>query len=210
VACFWEQRVARPRVQRVLPDGHADLLFHASGEVEIAGVADAVALPELPAGTAIRGVRLRPEAIGAALRTSASTLRNLTLPAEDVLGARTARRLRDPRYLDRWVRAIQPDRRVRAALHLLGAQPVEDVAASLAVSSRQVRRVLLEHVGISPKAFQQVLRLQRFVQVAERGAPLAAAASEAGYADQSHLSRETRRFTGLTPADLMRQRRTQR
>ena len=109
VTCVWEQHVGQTRVQRVLPDGHADLLFYGSGEVEIAGVADAVSLPELPAGTAIRGVRLRPEAVGAALRTSASTLRNLTVPAEDVFGTATTHRLTDAGGLNEWVRGIQPD-----------------------------------------------------------------------------------------------------
>ena len=159
MTCVWEQHVGQTRVQRVLPDGHADLLFYGSGEVEIAGVADAVSLPELPAGTAIRGVRLRPEAIGAALRTSASTLRNLTVPAEDVFGTATTHRLTDAGGLNEWVRGIQPDRRVAAALRLLDQHPVEDVAASLAVSSRHLRRILLEHVGVAPKVFQQVLRL---------------------------------------------------
>src|SRR5215210_2636008 len=31
VACLWEQRVGVERVQRVVPDGHADLLVHDSG-----------------------------------------------------------------------------------------------------------------------------------------------------------------------------------
>ena len=59
---------AQPGSSAVLPDGHADLLFHGSGEVEIVGVADTVALPTLAAGTVLRGVRLRPAAVGAALR----------------------------------------------------------------------------------------------------------------------------------------------
>ena len=209
VACVWEQRVTRARVQRVLPDGHADLLFYGTGEVEIVGVADAVCLPELPAETAILGVRLRPDAIANALRTPASTLRNLTVPAEDVVGVSTVRRLRDPSYLDSWVRSLQPDRRVAAALRLLSAHSVDQVADSLAVSSRHLHRVLLEHVGLSPKVFQQVLRLQRFVRAADRSMPLAAAAADAGYSDQSHLSRETRRFAGVTPAHLVQQRRSQ-
>ena len=44
VACCWEQRVHADRVQRVLPDGHADVLLYGSGEVEVVGVYDHVAL----------------------------------------------------------------------------------------------------------------------------------------------------------------------
>jgi AraC-like DNA-binding protein len=206
VACLWEQRVGSARVQRVLPDGRADLLFHGSGEVEIVGLADVVALPELPAGTVLSGVRLRPEALGPALRTPASALRNLTVPAEDVFGARRARRLVDPGYLDAWVRGIRPDHRLAAAVKLLDGHPVEEVADRLSVSSRQLRRGLLAQVGLAPKALQQVLRLQRFIRAADAGALLAAAAADAGYADQSHLTREVKRFAGLTPAHLVSER----
>lgn len=207
VACLWEQRVGRGRVQRVLPDGHADLLLYDSGDVKMVGLADAVALPELPPGTALAGVRLRPEAVGAALRTPASTVRNLTVPAEDVFGARQARRLADPKYLDAWVRAIQPDRRVAAAVEMLDAHSIEEVADLLSVNSRHLRRLLLAQVGLGPKTFQQVLRLQRFIRAADRGAALAAAGARAGYADQAHLTREVRRLAGLTPAQLLSQRR---
>ena len=207
IACLWEQRVGAARVQRVLPDGHADLLFYGSGVVEIVGVADTVALPTLAAGTVLCGVRLRPEAVGAALRVPGVALRNLTVPADDVMGARWARRFADPEFLDRWVRGIEPDGRVEAALRLLGAYSVEDVAHLLNVSSRHLRRMLVETVGLAPKAFQRAIRLQRFVTAADGGAPLAAAAASAGYADQSHLTREVRRLSGLTPASLIDERR---
>lgn len=206
VACLWEQRVTRSRVHRVVPDGHADVLFHGTGAVEVVGVADAVALPELPAGTTIRGLRLRPEVVGAAFRVPASALRGSTLPGEAVLGTPAARRLGDPRHLDAWVRSIQPEPRVAAALRLLRVDRVDDVAAALSVSPRHLRRLVLQHVGLTPTTFRSVLRFQRFVRAADRGAPLAAAASEAGYADQPHCSREVRRFAELTPAQLVRQR----
>jgi AraC-like DNA-binding protein len=206
VACLWEQRVARARIQRVVPDAHADVLIYDSGRVEIVGLADAVALPALAAGTTLCGVRLRPEAVGAAIRTPASNLRNLTVPAEELLGSRQARRLADPRGLDAWVRGVRSDGQVADAVRLLGAHSVEQVAGLLGVSCRHLRRMLLAQVGLAPKAFQQVVRLQRFVCAADRGAPLAAAAADAGYADQAHLTREVRRFAGLTPAMLVRER----
>jgi AraC-like DNA-binding protein len=210
VACLWKQQVAGARVQRVLPDGRADLVFYGSGEVEIVGLADVVALPELPSGTVLSGVRLRPEAVGPALRTPALALRNLTVLAEDVFGTRQARRLVDPAYLDAWVRGIEPDHRVAAAVKLLDDHPVDEVADLLSVSARQLRRGLLEQVGLAPKAFQQVLRLQRFICAADAGALLAAAAADAGYADQSHLTREVKRFADLTPARLVGERRDPR
>jgi hypothetical protein len=108
IVCCWEQQVTRERVQRVLPDGHADLLIYDSGLMEIVGLYDQVALPVLPAGTHLRGVRLRPAAVAAAFRTSASSLCNRTVPADSVIGSRPARRLMDRQGIDGWIRSIEP------------------------------------------------------------------------------------------------------
>jgi AraC-like DNA-binding protein len=76
-----------------------------------------------------------------------------------------------------------------------------------AVSRDRVQRVVPDgHADML--MYQQVVRLQRFVQSADAGVPLAAAAAAAGYADQSHLTRDVRRFSGLTPAPLMQERRS--
>ena len=207
VACCWEQRVGPTgRVQRVLPDGHADVLVYESGAVEIVGLHDGVTLPLLPAGTRLHGVRLRPAAVAAAFGTPASSLRNLTVAAADVLGSKRARRLAEPAGIGTWIRSVSPDPRTVAAVRLLASHSVDDAAELLGLTPRHLRRILLADVGLSPKAFQRVVRLQRFVRAADRGVPLAAAAADAGYADQSHLTREVRDLAGLTPAALVRER----
>jgi AraC-like DNA-binding protein len=70
------------------------------------------------------------------------------------------------------------------------------------------RVVLTERNG--PKMLQRVLRFRRFVSLADAaGGPanLAQAAVDSGYADQPHLTRETARLAGLSPAALVRERR---
>ena len=55
----------------------------------------------------------------------------------------------------------------------------------------------------------RVLRFRRFLsRIDEAGAAadLAGLAAEAGYADQAHLTRESTRLAGLTPAALARAR----
>lgn len=205
-ACCWVQQVGADRVQRVLPDGHADLLVR-DDTIEVVGVHDEVDLPVLAAGTRLHGIRLRPHAVAAAFRLDASTLRNRTVPLEDVVGARAARRLLDPAHRDAWLRAIAPDRRTAHAVDLLARmRPVDDVAGALGVTARQLRRLVVAEVGLPPKALQRVLRLQRFITAAERIDGLASAAAAAGYADQSHLTREVRALAGVTPAHLLRER----
>lgn len=208
VSCCWEQCVVADRHQRVVPDGHADLLCHDSGVIEVVGLADHVAVPLLPQGTRIRGIRLRPEAVAAAFATNASELANLTVAAEDVLGARRVRQLTDGRAIDTWLRSIEPDERTANAVHLLATRPVTDTADELGITIRQLRRVLAANIGLTPKSFQRVLRLQRFLASAERSRTgLAAAAADAGYADQPHLTREVVDLTGTTPARLLEERR---
>jgi AraC-like DNA-binding protein len=206
VACCWEQRVFADRVQRVLPDGHADVLLYGSGAVELVGVYDHVALPVLPRGTVIRGIRLRPEAIASAFRLKASELRNLTVPAEDVIGVRGARHLRDDDAVDAWIRSIQPDRRTVTAIELLRSESVEGVARQLGISPRQLQRTVVANVGLSPKTLQRVMRMQRFLDYASRRDELAVASADAGYSDQAHLTREVRALSGLTPARLLADR----
>jgi AraC-like DNA-binding protein len=206
VACCWEQRVTVDRVQRVVPDGHADILVYESGAIEVVGLADEVALPTLPTGTAIQGVRIRPEAVAATFRVAASELTNRTVAGDDMFGARRARQLTDQRELDAWLTSVQTDDRTVAATRLLASLPVGMAAEELGITIRQLRRILISNVGLAPKPYQRVVRFQRFLAAAEGGQGLAAAAAEAGYADQAHLTREVRALTAVTPALLLKER----
>jgi AraC-like DNA-binding protein len=94
---------------------------------------------------------------------------------------------------------------VRHAVALLDGHAratVADVAARTYISERELQRRFVHDVGYAPKTLQRVLRLQRFLEVRSVG-DLAGAAALAGYADQSHLSREARRLTGLTARELL-------
>ena len=119
---------------------------------------------------------------------------------------RGARRLRHDHAVDAWIRSIEPDRRAAAAIELLRSETVEGVARELGISARQLRRNIVANVGLTPKTLQRVMRMQRFLDYASRRGELAAASADAGYADQSHLTREVRALSGLTPARLLADR----
>jgi AraC-like DNA-binding protein len=118
------------------------------------------------------------------------------------------------RELTGWLERRQPDPRqpdplVGEAVALLArrAATVAEVAQRVFLSERQLERRFADHVGYGPKTLQRILRLQHVVrQLESHGAAgrLAEVAASAGYADQSRLSRETRRLTGLTPRQLVR------
>lgn len=80
-----------------------------------------------------------------------------------------------------------------------------NVGAAVRRSGLSHRRFIAEFrhaVGLAPKAYLQVRRLQGALTVmrADAAAPLADVAAQAGYADQSHFGREFLAFAGVTPA----------
>jgi AraC-like DNA-binding protein len=87
----------------------------------------------------------------------------------------------------------------------LAAHPRERTPASLLEQiggtdrftfARHFRRAY----GTSPDRFRTLRRLALARTAIERGCPLARAAAESGFADQSHLTRQFKRAYGLTPA----------
>jgi AraC-like DNA-binding protein len=69
-------------------------------------------------------------------------------------------------------------------------------------SARRFTTLFARDVGLTPKMYSRIQRLRRVVeQVAGAGdVDWAAIASDHGYYDQSHLTRDFREFTGHTPA----------
>jgi AraC-like DNA-binding protein len=98
------------------------------------------------------------------------------------------------------------DWHVRTAVALLasGAR-VRDVAERVALSERQLGRRFGDRVGVAPKTFARVQRLQRAAKLLTIGTALSTAATLAGYADQAHFARESVEMAGITPSVLLRE-----
>ncbi len=98
------------------------------------------------------------------------------------------------------------DPAVQRGVQILGdpRSRVQTLAGELGLSERQLRRRFHAAVGYGPKTLQRVLRFRRFLAGAQPDADLARMAFDAGYADQAHLTRESVRLAGLTPARLAR------
>lgn len=87
-----------------------------------------------------------------------------------------------------------------------GAMPVSQVAAAAHATVRTLERNFKQSAGYTVK---DVSGLIRFEQVRNRlwhypDCNLASLAHELGYTDQSHLSREFKRYSGTTPAAFAR------
>ncbi len=218
IACLWVRRGNGTKAQ-ILPDGCSDIVWREGEGVSVAGPDTGAWWSDTSSGQLIVGARLLPGAGGAAFGVPLSELRDQRVGLAE-LANRGLRRAVDPRaQLDggvppadapamvlaaaaRLTVARPPDRAVQAAVvRLLSpGQRVGELAADLGLSERQLHRRFLDAVGYGPKMLQRVLRLRRFLARAD--VDLAAAAAQAGYSDQPHLTRECRQLTGLTPAQL--------
>lgn len=92
-----------------------------------------------------------------------------------------------------------------------GTAAVGGLIEGLHVSERHLLRVFRDAFGFGPKAFARSLRFLNAVDMADRipGTDWAGIAAESGYFDQSHMIRDFRRFTGLTPACVLAERRAE-
>lgn len=85
---------------------------------------------------------------------------------------------------------------------------VRDVARRVGLSQRRFIQVFAAEVGLTPKLYGRVRRFQRTLALV-RGVPApdwAQVAVGCGYFDQSHLIRDFRAFSGLTPEEYLRRR----
>ncbi|MEZ5679928.1 MAG: helix-turn-helix transcriptional regulator [Erythrobacter sp.] len=85
-----------------------------------------------------------------------------------------------------------------------GAVGPAQLAQRAEVSPRHLRREFLRRYGLSPRAWRRRLRLTRAMTGADHLATpnWAGVALAAGYSDQSHMIRDCREITGMTPTQM--------
>ncbi len=94
---------------------------------------------------------------------------------------------------------------VQASIELIrrskGQSAIAEVAAGVTVSQRQLERLYQAQVGMTPKRYARILRVEaaRHVLSAAPFGPTAEVAYLAGYYDQAHFIREFKAIVGLTP-----------
>jgi AraC-like DNA-binding protein len=229
VASVWIQAVAEssePHRHRTIPHGSVELQCEIGGLPRVVGPQTVPRLGLLAPGTTVVGLRFRLGAAPAVLGVPASELVDLTVGAEELWGpsaerigelvasAATPEQAASALEAAAIARAVEhePHPVVTGAAALLLPGRTEDVASlrsRLYISERTLRRHVQAAIGLPPKVVHRMLRFQGFLALAHgRGgdpAELAMLAAEAGYADQSHLTRECVRLAGLSPRALMQE-----
>jgi AraC-like DNA-binding protein len=227
VLYMWRRRFpprARVVVQPTMPDGCVDLLSIDGGPTYVMGP-ETVRMDHLiPGGTEIVGVRLRPgvgaRLFGAALgelvdggafiRDLSDTPAFLRSTRHQLASASAYHRPLLDALLPR-IAAAHPDDGVSFGVSWLSRHPagtIDELCVRLGWSPREVRRRFTSALGFGPKVMQRVLRFQRVLYLAGRGAPsgtatLSELAVACGYADQAHMTRDFRALALTTPGELL-------
>ena len=92
---------------------------------------------------------------------------------------------------------------------LLVHEPVVDAvrqAQPQALSLRSTQRRFLRATGLTLRSLQSIERAQHAAALLQQGVSLLDTVEEAGYFDQSHLSRALKRFVGQTPSQIAQMR----
>ncbi|MEU3056459.1 helix-turn-helix domain-containing protein [Streptomyces griseus] len=165
-------------------------------------------------------IRLSPPLAVAVLGASAD-LSGTVVPLEDVWGRgaeRTEDRLRaagtwDERFAiaaDALGRRLDtrrsPDPEVAAAWKLIltgrGRAGVDSLADEVGWSRKRLWSRFRSQIGLAPKHASRLVRFDHAAHLLAGGHPAARAAVLSGHADQAHLHREVKAFTGVTPTAL--------
>jgi len=165
------------------------------------------------------GVRLRPAASNLLLRGAAVRFRDRVVdlaaldPAFSRSLVRAARRFAGGSEAALWKLLASRcgpspiDNRMVAAIERLqrdaGRSRIDALARAAALSMRGFQLRFHAAVGLAPKEFARLTRLQATLRALDASdASISDLASDGGFADQAHATRELRRVTGHTPARL--------
>lgn len=138
--------------------------------------------------------------------------KSLNILADDIFNAENSQEA--VKMIDGWLlsrleeSAIYNFKRVGVSLKQLFTDntiSVESMAQLACMSRKQFERVFFNAVGMKPKEYSCVARFQKSLWLMQNGyRDFADIAYSCGYADQSHYIRECRRYSGTTPAELLR------
>jgi AraC-like DNA-binding protein len=224
ISSYWTLVTEGPHVVRTLPDACIDLTLHLLPEPHAylaAAQSEAKSLPSV-VPVNLLGARLLPGA-AALLGIAVESLGDGWTPLEELLPSdvvvRLLREVTTPKdVLDR-IAALDAffserllnrelDPRLTAALREVFAQRGDVSIAHLARRSgahaRTLTRLFERWVGLPPKRFARIVRLQTALRALPEGESWASVALELGYCDQSHFIREVRELFGSTPREIMR------
>jgi len=218
VECFWTLEADQPISEYpVLPDGCVDIVF-SRGQAQIVGTMTHARKFALSAGQFDCGVRFRPGMSYGFLRLPGTEMADRSLPLTEVWGTAGLdlnARLRDAPSATECIGLIAGELRIlphdgvvqqvaTAIVARCGQVRVDELAFDAGMSARQLRRLFLEQIGLTPKHFSRVIRFRESVSrlAKTRRGDWTQVALDCGYYDQAHFINEFRELSGYRPAEF--------
>lgn len=174
----------------------------------------------------VYAAKFRPGGLAALTGVHARTLRDATVPANEVFDGATTEALRElgpevsgeecrHRFDEVLARlATPPDDDYRLLLDVVAAMLVDrsllrvaQVEAHCGVSARTLQRLFEQYVGVTPKWVLSRYRMHDVVSDLDAGygGSLADLAAKYGWFDQAHFTREFTELVGMPPSAYQRQ-----
>jgi AraC-like DNA-binding protein len=163
----------------------------------------------------VAAIRLRPAAARTLFRLPMTEISGRFVDLESIfpnvstLRARLAEAPDDEHRigaLEQWLLdlACPPPRRdveaaVAAVLRSGGRTSIESLSLLAGTGVRQLERQFRDDVGLSPKVFSRIVRLQSALRRIRDGLPLSHVALACGYYDQAHMTRDFRQLAAMSP-----------
>ncbi len=189
----WRYTAPAARTAVVIPDGCRDVIVRRDSGREpvwfISELQQTTKRVTLPAGTTLEGYRLAPGAVIDETRLQVA-LTDVDLESDMVV--------------DRIVSCVARKPAVSEALACLGsgASSVADCALRLGVSVRTLQRTVKALTSRPPGFWLQLARVRRAARTVTDSPSLAEHADLHGFSDQAHMTREFRRWLGITPRQI--------
>lgn len=220
--------IESPVTQGVLPDGCVDIIFdfgsnNPAGLPKLVGtMTSLLEISYQPGQVQMMGIRFAPAGITAFthMPVSGITNQNIELPLADTLFDKSFyERLPDMEcmqeriaymnvyFLARMHKLYLPDRQIGHAISLIqsnnGHLSVRKIAGEVCLSERQFERKFKTSIGISPKAFSNIMRfrsVRRYMKT-HPDESMYEIAIACGYYDHSHMNKEFQRLGSLSPSE---------
>jgi len=93
----------------------------------------------------------------------------------------------------------------RRLMETCGRVPIGTLVGEIGWSQKHLIEQFRQEIGLPPKALARVLRFGHAVRLIKSGrVRLAEVASDCGYYDQAHFTRDTHALAGVTPSELIK------
>lgn len=233
ISCYWSitsnVELGGPILQRIIPDGCANIIFDLNGRTYdevgfVAGALTQAISPLLGSRPNFIGIRFTPIGFRRFFDCLVSDFTDKTISLEALYGkeqhnfveqlvleGRTENKLK--LFDDSLRRLLRTDTAIDSVVMSTlcsifkrwGNIRVEELSRIVNTSQRQLRRKFHHWVGLAPKTFLKIIRFQNSLRMMRRDpkCDLLSIALTAGYFDQSHFIHEFASYYGLTPSEFL-------